>query len=92
VTQGRDSLAWLQAREVQEALSAVLLLDRYPNSAIDVRCMVLEQGGAEVSALVMAAALAACDADLHLRCVLTAASLVRSSFFTAVLVSLPIVE
>jgi ribonuclease PH len=46
---------------------------------VQVHCFVLECGGSEAAALAMAAALAVADAQIDMRCTLSAASLVRSS-------------
>lgn len=75
--QGPDALTLHMRSEVEQALRSVLLLDRYPKATVDVHCMVLERGGSEGAALLMAASLAAIDAGIHCRCVLSAASLVR---------------
>jgi ribonuclease PH len=63
---------------LHDALSAVLLLDRYPKAVFDVSVLVLEAAGSVLSAAVMAAGLAAADAAVEMRCVLTAATVVRS--------------
>jgi hypothetical protein len=46
---------------------------------LQVHCFVLECGGSEVAALAMAAGLAVADAQIDMRCVLSAACVVRNS-------------
>lgn len=75
--QGPDALALQMRSEVEQALLSVLLLDRYPKATVDVHCMVLERGGSEGAALLMAGSLAAIDAGIECRCVLSAVNLVR---------------
>eukprot|EP00892_Ulva_mutabilis_P011874 jgi/Ulvmu1/9059/UM005_0152.1 len=75
---GPNELELHMRGEVEQALRAVLLLDRYPKATVDVHCLVLERGGSEGAALLMAASLAAIDAGLECRCVLSAANLIMT--------------
>jgi ribonuclease PH len=75
--QGPDVAKQQVEEVVREALTAAILLERCPKATIDVHCFVLECGGGEAAALVMAAGAAAADAQLDLRCTLSAACVVR---------------
>lgn len=71
-----------QAKEaVTEALSTAVLLERYPKATIEVHCLVLECGGSEVAALLMAAGAAMIDARIDMRCLLSCAAVVSSPHF-----------
>lgn len=59
-------------------MTAAALLERYPNSVIEVHGLVLECGGAEVAALLMAAGAAMGDALIDMRCILSCAAVVRT--------------
>ena len=49
---------------------------------MQVHCFVLECGGSEVPALAMAAGLAVADAQIDMRCTLSAACVVRARAFS----------
>merc|ERR1712050_41690 len=58
-----------QAAIIQEAMSSVIYLQRYPKSQIDLCCQVLEEGSSEsvtLAATVTACGLAAADAGLEM--------------------------
>lgn len=65
------------AHHVREALTSVVLLERYPKAIVDVHCSVLENGGSTAAALISAAGLAVVDAGIQCRCMLSAACIVR---------------
>jgi ribonuclease PH len=76
--QGQDLEKQQAEHAVEEALAAAILLDRCPKSLIEVQCLVIESGGSVVAALLMAAGLAVMDAQIEMRCMLSAACVVRS--------------
>lgn len=51
---------------LSRALSASVILDRYPKSTIDVSVFVLEDGGGSFAAAITAASLAMCDAGVEM--------------------------
>eukprot|EP01025_Chloroclados_australasicus_P053485 TRINITY_DN6300_c0_g1_i1.p1 TRINITY_DN6300_c0_g1~~TRINITY_DN6300_c0_g1_i1.p1 ORF type:complete len:256 (+),score=34.84 TRINITY_DN6300_c0_g1_i1:340-1107(+) len=63
---------------LEEALSTIILLESYPKSSIEVNALILESDGADTVAILMAAGLAACDAGIDMRCILTAATVVTA--------------
>lgn len=62
---------------LEEALAATLLLERAPKALIEVHAFVAQCGGGEAAAAVMAAGLAAAHAGLDMRCLPSAACVVR---------------
>jgi exosome complex component MTR3 len=59
---------------LQQALSAAVLLDRYPKSVIDVSVLVLQASGSALSAAVTAASVALAAAGIAMRDVVTCAT------------------
>ena len=75
--QGADAREAALERLLEEALAATLLLERAPKALIEVHAFVAQCGGGEAAAAVMAAGLAAANAQLDLRCLPSAACVVR---------------
>jgi exosome complex component MTR3 len=63
--------------QVQTALEAVVDMDSFPKSVLDVYCTVLEAGGAEMAVAITAASLAVADAGVEMQDIVTACSVAK---------------
>ena len=71
------------AHIIQQALEAVVVLDAYPKSVVDIFCLVLESGGADVSVLITAASLAIADAGIPMLDLVSSCYIVSATFPSA---------
>lgn len=65
---------------MQTALEAAVQLSSFPKAVVDVYCLVLEAGGAELAVAITAASLALADAGIEMRDLVTACSVVGIVF------------
>lgn len=66
------------ALQLRTALLPAVQLTTFPNSTVDVTCMILESGGSELALAICAASLALADAGIQLFDLVSACGVVRA--------------
>ena len=79
---GPVSVTWVKdtARVVKNVLETTVLLDKFPNSCLEVQAVVLESNGSELGTLLNAVSVAVADAGVEMLDLVTACHLVHPPF------------